>query len=134
MVKRETAPAPSATITPATSPPIVIGTISSPNSRKPAAAPGRMAWAMASPARLMRRSIRKTPTGQEPSDSISEPARARCMKPIFDEGRDQVIVDHHATREWSWAMVVSVVMTVVVLIRFAPRRVVAPGLLEAGAP
>ena len=80
-VKRETAPDPSATRRPTTSPPMVIGTISRPNSRKPTAAPGRIAWDMASPVRLMRRSIRKTPTGAQLADRRSEPSRARCMKP-----------------------------------------------------
>ena len=41
---------------------------------------------MASPVRLMRRSIRNTPTGQPLSDSISEPISARCMKPYSTKG------------------------------------------------
>ena len=53
---------------------------------------------MASPVRLMRRSIRNTPTGQEPSDSISEPASARCMKPKSTNGAIKEIVHGHATQ------------------------------------
>mgnify|MGYP006201418447 CR=1 FL=1 len=44
------------------------------------AAPGRMAWAMASPVRLMRRSIRNTPTGAALSDSATPPSSAWRMK------------------------------------------------------
>ena len=51
----------------------------SPDTRKPTAAPGRMACAMASPTRLMRRSIRNTPIGPAPSANASTPASARRM-------------------------------------------------------
>ncbi len=53
----------------------------------PAAAPGRMAWAMASPVRLMRRSIRNTPTGP---GADRQHQRAPSERPLheaeFDEG------------------------------------------------
>ena len=52
----------------------------SPATRKPIAAPGRIAWLMASPIRLMRRSIRNTPIGGAPSDSARQPTSARRMK------------------------------------------------------
>ena len=48
---------------PAISPPTVMAKRLSPAARNPIAAPGRMACAIASPTRLMRRSIRNTPTG-----------------------------------------------------------------------
>ncbi len=44
------------------------------------AAPGKIAWLMASPIRLMRRSIRNTPMGGAPSDSARQPTSARRMK------------------------------------------------------
>src|SRR5262245_30078648 len=50
-----------------------------PESRNPTAAPGRMACAIASPTRLMRRSMRKTPMGPAPSAKASVPASARRM-------------------------------------------------------
>jgi hypothetical protein len=62
-VARATRPAQTATTKPATSPPPVIANRFSPNTRKPSAAPGRIACAMASPIRLIRRSIRNTPIG-----------------------------------------------------------------------
>src|SRR5439155_725895 len=45
----------------------------------PTAAPGRIACAMASPTRLMRRSIRNTPSGPPDSASASTPTSARRM-------------------------------------------------------
>ena len=62
-------------------PPSIMAQSDSPDSRKPAATPGRMACDMASPIRLMRRSTRNTPNGAAPSDSAQAPARARRMKP-----------------------------------------------------
>src|SRR5262245_5318834 len=60
-------------------PPAVMAKRLRPESRKPTAAPGRIACAIASPTRDMRRSIRKTPIGQAPSASASAPASARRM-------------------------------------------------------
>ena len=83
---RDTRPASSATASPAARPPSVIAGSDSPATRKPTAAPGRIAWAMASPVRLMRRSMRNTPTGAEPSASAVQPTRARRMKPNSTNG------------------------------------------------
>ena len=65
-VARATTPAPSATTKPAISPPAVMANSERPETRKPIAAPGRIACAIASPTRLMRRSIRNTPIGPAP--------------------------------------------------------------------
>ncbi len=62
-------------------PPSIIAPNDKPDSRKPAATPGRMACDMASPIRLMRRSTRNTPNGAAPSDKALAPASARRMKP-----------------------------------------------------
>jgi len=78
-VVRATRPASSATANPAINPPAVMADRLSPAIRKPAAAPGRIACDMASPIRLMRRSMRKTPTGPAPSASAHVPTRARRM-------------------------------------------------------
>ena len=78
-VVRATTPAPSAMTNPAISPPAVMANSERPESRKPIAAPGRIACAMASPTRLMRRSIRNTPTGAAPSASANVPTSARRM-------------------------------------------------------
>ncbi len=63
LVVRLTKPAASAMIRPATRPPSVMAKTSRPAARNPIATPGRMACAMASPTRLIRRSIRNTPIG-----------------------------------------------------------------------
>ncbi len=78
-VARETRPASSATTKPATSPPKVIAKRLSPEIRKPMAAPGRTACAMASPTSDIRRSIRNTPMGPAPSASANTPTSARRM-------------------------------------------------------
>jgi len=78
-VVRATTPARIATANPAIRPPVVIANRLSPDSRKPTAAPGRMACAMASPTRLIRRSIRNTPIGAPPSASAITAASARRM-------------------------------------------------------
>ena len=78
-VARAIRPAPTAIRNPAIMPPPAIANRLKPAMRKPIAAPGRMACAMASPIRLMRRSIRKTPTGGAPSASAKLPASARRM-------------------------------------------------------
>ena len=44
------------------------------------AAPGRMAWLIASPIRLMRRSMRNTPIGGALTESARQPTSARRMK------------------------------------------------------
>ena len=64
---------------PAIKPPNVIANRLSPEIRKPIAAPGRIACAMASPTRLIRRSIRNTPIGAPPSASAITAASARRM-------------------------------------------------------
>ena len=61
-------------------PPSVIAARSRPATRKPIAAPGRIAWAMASPIRLMRRNSRNTPIGAAPTESTTAPTSARRMK------------------------------------------------------
>jgi hypothetical protein len=52
----------------------------SPASRKPAAAPGSTACAIASPTRLMRRSTSRQPSGALPTLSASVATSARRMK------------------------------------------------------
>ena len=71
---------------PAISPPTVIAPSERPATRKPTAAPGRIAHAIASPVRLMRRSIRKTPTGVAPTETAMHPISARRMKPKSAKG------------------------------------------------
>jgi hypothetical protein len=79
-VLRVTSPARMTTSEPAARPPSVIAPSDRPDTRKPIAAPGKIACAIASPKRLMRRSIMKTPTGPAPSDSAIDPTSARRMK------------------------------------------------------
>ncbi|MNR26281.1 hypothetical protein D3C85_1434830 [compost metagenome] len=62
-------------------PPSIMAPKDSPDSRNPAATPGKMACDMASPIKLMRRSTRNTPSGAAPSDKAQAPASARRMKP-----------------------------------------------------
>ena len=76
---RATTPAPSAITKPAISPPVVMANNERPESKKPIAAPGKIACAMASPTRLIRRSIRNTPMGAAPSASAITAASARRM-------------------------------------------------------
>ena len=76
-VEREISPAPMAMRNPAMRPAPAIAGKLKPASKKPIAAPGRMACAMASPIRLMRRSIRKTPIGGAPKASANVPTSAR---------------------------------------------------------
>ena len=76
---RATTPARIATAKPAIKPPVVIANRLRPDSRKPIAAPGRIACAIASPTRLIRRSIRNTPIGAPPSASAITAASARRM-------------------------------------------------------
>ena len=78
-VERATRPAPSATTKPAISPPEVMAKRLRPEIRKPIAAPGSTACAIASPTSLMRRSIRNTPIGPAPSASANTPTSARRM-------------------------------------------------------
>lgn len=61
-------------------PPRVIDMSENPQKRKAAATPGRMAWDIASPIKLIPRSIKNTPTGQALVDSKTEPRRALCIK------------------------------------------------------
>src|SRR5262245_13889492 len=83
---RATSPVNSATTQPAISPPAVMANRLRPENRKPMAAPGRIACAMASPTRLMRRSIRNTPIGPAPSASAITPASARRMNSKSENG------------------------------------------------
>ena len=83
---------------PAISPPMVIAPSERPATRKPTAAPGRIAWAIASPVRLMRRSIRNTPTGVAPTEIAMQPISARRMKPKSGEGLDDEFPHHAALR------------------------------------
>ena len=85
-VTRAMTPAPTAITKPAISPPAVMANSERPDTRKPIAAPGRIACAIASPTRLMRRSIRNTPTGPAPSASASVPTSARRMKANSTKG------------------------------------------------
>ncbi len=85
-VARATSPAPSAITKPAISPPLASANRLRPATRKPIAAPGKIACAMASPIRLMRRSIRNTPIGAAPSDSANAPASARRMNSYSAKG------------------------------------------------
>ena len=53
---------------------------------------------MASPVRLMRRSIRKTPTGQERERQHQRAGERALHEAEFDEGRDQVLVHVRRSR------------------------------------
>src|SRR5829696_5160240 len=66
------------------------------------AAPGRMAWDMASPVRLIRRSMRNTPIGPPPSAIAAAPTSARRMNSNWANGamRRSYIITHRARREW----------------------------------
>ena len=83
-----------ATRKPAIRPPPAIANRLKPASRKPIAAPGRMACAMASPIRLMRRSIRNTPIGGAPSDSANTADQRAAHEFEIGERRDQRVVEH----------------------------------------
>src|SRR5262245_36883863 len=85
-VVRATSPASSATTRPAIRPPAVIANRLRPANRNPTAAPGRIACAIASPIRLMRRSIRNTPTGPAPNASANAPTSARRMNSYSTNG------------------------------------------------
>ena len=54
------------------------------------AAPGRIAWAMASPVRDMRRRMRKTPTGAPASASAMAPTSARRMNSNSAKGAKKI--------------------------------------------
>lgn len=69
-----------ATIRPAKIPPSVIDMSEKPQIRKAVATPGRIAWDIASPVKLIPRSIKKTPTGQALIERRIEPIRAFCIK------------------------------------------------------
>src|SRR5688572_10685429 len=101
-----------------------------------------MACAMASPVRLMRLSIRNTPTGQDESDSISEPARARCMKPKSAKGAMKyayISDDSGPVMRIGVIVAMAVLMVVAIAVvmrrrfRLAPRRIVVPGFVEAAS-
>ncbi len=77
----DTLPASIATSSPESTPPRLMAGSEKPASRKPSATPGRMAWAMASPIRLMPRSIRNTPMGGAASERARPATAARRMKP-----------------------------------------------------
>ena len=69
------------------------------------AAPGRMACAMASPVRLMRRSMRKTPTGQELTDKEHSAKKGALHETELGEWRDEEGVKglHQCCPSaWSW--------------------------------
>ena len=70
----------------AASPPAVMANRLRPERRKPIAAPSRIACAIASPTRLMRRSIRNTPIGPAPNANASAPTSARRMKANSTKG------------------------------------------------
>ena len=57
-----------------------------PPSRKPIAAPGRMACAIASPIRLMRRSIRNTPIGARAERQREQADQRPAHEGELDEG------------------------------------------------
>ena len=71
-----------------------------PESRNPIAAPGRIACAIASPARLIRRNIMNTPIGAPPSASANSAGERAAHEFELDEGRDQRVIYkvHHAAR------------------------------------
>ena len=81
-----------ATTKPATRPPRVIAGSDSPATRKPTAAPGRIACAMASPVRLMRRSIRNTPTGAAAERERDRADQRAPHELELGEGRDEEVV------------------------------------------
>ncbi len=78
--------APTATTSPATSPPNHIAGAESPASRKPSATPGSAPCASTSAVRLIRRSIRKTPSTGAATDSAMHPTSARRRKPKSTKG------------------------------------------------
>ena len=86
LVARLTSPDRRATASPATRPPRPIAQSDSPAIRKPTAAPGKTAWLRASPMRLMRRSMRRTPIGPDPMLSARQATSARRMKPYSTKG------------------------------------------------
>ena len=71
---------------PAINPPTVIAPSDKPETRYPIAAPGKMACAIASPVKLICRSIKNTPTGVAPTDTAMQPKSARRMKPKSAKG------------------------------------------------
>ena len=89
-VARAMTPAPTAMTKPAISPPAVMANSESPETRKPIAAPGRIACAIASPTRLMRRSIRNTPTGPGAERERQRADQRAAHEGEFDEGGDEV--------------------------------------------
>ena len=80
-VARESAPAPNATTSPASKPPTAMAGTESPAIRKAPAMPGRMPCPSTSAVRLIRRSIRNTPSGGAATLTARQPTSARRMKP-----------------------------------------------------
>ena len=69
---------------------MVMAPSESPEIKYPTAAPGRIAHAIASPVKLIRRSIRKTPTGVAPMEMAIQPSKARRMKPNSANGAKKI--------------------------------------------
>ena len=67
-------------------------------SDSPSAAPGRMAWAMASPVRLRRRSIRITPTGVAAERQGQTTHQRSSHEAELDKGADDQLQDHGPAR------------------------------------
>ena len=80
LVKRLTHPARAATTRPASMPPSAMAVSDRPATIKPMATPGSTAWLSASPIRLMRRRVRKTPKGAALKDSDTVATSARRIK------------------------------------------------------
>ena len=79
-VARATSPAPTAMTKPAIRPPAVIGEQAEPGEQEADRRAGQDGMRHGVADRLMRRSIRNTPTGPAPSASASVPTSARRMK------------------------------------------------------
>src|SRR5690606_21226744 len=98
-VNRDTNPANIATKRPVTTPPNAIAPKCKPAVKKPTATPGKIACAMASPIRLMRRNTSNTPSGPAASANASEPASARRINPYSMNGKNShsmtPIIDNH---------------------------------------
>ena len=85
-VKRLMKPANPAASMPEITPPAAMAVSDKPENMKPTATPGSTAWLMASPSRLMRRSVRKTPSGAALTASASVATSARRMKANSENG------------------------------------------------
>ena len=87
-----------ATTKPAIRPPPAMANRLRPATRKPMAAPGRMACAMASPIRLMRRSIRNTPIGAGAERQRKGADQRAAHELEVGERSDEDVVEHRRLR------------------------------------